>query len=468
MVFLGDEGRDMLIVKRMIVDHKFTLLGPTTSVGSIYMGPVYYYMMIPFLWAWNLDPVGPSVMVAILSVFTVFLIYLIGRDFFHKNIGLIASFLYAISPLTILYGRSSWNPNVVPFFSTLLIYALLSVVVKKKNNFLLLAGFCLGILIQLHYVTLMLVPIIIGSLALIRFKVPIKKYILSFIFFIVSFSPFLLFELRHQFVNLQQALRFLLVQNQEAGLKISSFTETFADVFVRLFWRLVFVENAELTKLFILIIFSGLYIFSKNKGSGLNSLGFKVILVWLFAGVLSFGLYRGVIYDYYFGALFSVPFILVGIFFHLLSEKKGGKYMITGGLLILSFFAYSHSPLKIPPNNLMGNTKQISKFVFDHTQGNKYNFALIAGKNSDHAYRYFLEVWGRKPTEIENPEKDPERKTVEDQLLVVCEEKVCQPLGHPLWEIAGFGRAEIVDEWPVSTAKVFRLVRYLPKEQSSL
>ena len=44
MLFLGDEGRDMLIVKRMLVDGKFTLLGPITSVGSMYMGPIYYYI----------------------------------------------------------------------------------------------------------------------------------------------------------------------------------------------------------------------------------------------------------------------------------------------------------------------------------------------------------------------------------------------------------------------------------------
>ncbi|EKD67760.1 MAG: hypothetical protein ACD_48C00233G0002, partial [uncultured bacterium] len=58
MTFLGDEGRDVLIVKRMIVDHKFTLLGPTASVGGFFMGPIYYYFMLPFLWAWNLNPVG--------------------------------------------------------------------------------------------------------------------------------------------------------------------------------------------------------------------------------------------------------------------------------------------------------------------------------------------------------------------------------------------------------------------------
>ena len=49
MTFLGDEGRDVLVVKRMIVDHKWTLLGPTASVGGFFLGPIYYYFMLPFL-----------------------------------------------------------------------------------------------------------------------------------------------------------------------------------------------------------------------------------------------------------------------------------------------------------------------------------------------------------------------------------------------------------------------------------
>ena len=82
MTFLGDEGRDMLVVKRMIVNGEFTLLGPITSIGRMYMGPVYYYMISPFLALWNFDPVGPSIMVAVLSIATVYLIY-----FFCKRLG---------------------------------------------------------------------------------------------------------------------------------------------------------------------------------------------------------------------------------------------------------------------------------------------------------------------------------------------------------------------------------------------
>ena len=106
--------------------------------------------------------------------------------------------------------------------------------------------------------------------------------------------------------------------------------------------------------------------------------------------------------------------------------------------------------------------KEIAKFVIDKTDNKPFNFALITGGNSDHAYRYFFTVWHKEPITIENEIKDPKRNTVVDQLLVVCEidPTLCHPLGNPLWEIAGFGRAEIVDEWNVSVLKVFKLKHY--------
>src|SRR3972149_6446599 len=82
LTFLGDEGRDVLVVKRLLLDGKFTLLGPITSVGSIYMGPVYYYLMAPFLYLWRFDPVGPAVMGVLFSLATIYIIYRLGITYF--------------------------------------------------------------------------------------------------------------------------------------------------------------------------------------------------------------------------------------------------------------------------------------------------------------------------------------------------------------------------------------------------
>jgi len=107
--------------------------------------------------------------------------------------------------------------------------------------------------------------------------------------------------------------------------------------------------------------------------------------------------------------------------------------------------------------------KTIADFIISKTDNKSYNFALMTGGNSDFAYRYFFTVWNKKPIEILNPQLDPKRTTVTDQLLIVCERFPCKPLGHSLWEIAGFGRAEIAGEWDVSVVKVYKLTPYKEK-----
>lgn len=462
MAFLGDEGRDVLVVKRMIVDHKFTLLGPITSVGSIYMGPVYYYMMAPFLWIAQLNPVGPAIMVALLAVATVYLLYQLGTEFFSPLTGLVAALFYALSPLTILYGRSSWNPNVVPFFATLLIYALMKGVVQKKVWWLPTSAACLGILIQLHYVTFLFFLVIFLTLILIRFRLPIRIYAASLGAFLLTYSPFLAFEFRHGFVNMRGAMQFITQNDDGGGLTFQVVAHVMNDIFIRLFWRLLVIESAEITKLAMFGIGIGLVLYwlriQKDK-KRIRAL--SILLIWFVGGLIGYGLYHGVIYDYYMGSLFPLPFLFFGIVIdQLTTYQKKGKIAAFVLAVCLAIFSIRHSPLRIEPNNLLRNTSTISRFVHDHAEGKKYNFALIAGRNSDHAYRYFLDIWGNPPVVIENPVVDPDRKTVMEELWVVCEEKVCQPLGHPLWEIAGFGPAEIAGEWTVSTARIFRLVRY--------
>ena len=71
-----------------------------------------------------------------------------------------------------------------------------------------------------------------------------------------------------------------------------------------------------------------------------------------------------------------------------------------------------------------------------------------------------MKLEGKDPTVIQNPYLDPKRQTVTDQLFVICEDPSCKPLGNSLWEVAGFGRAEIEQEWNVSVVKVYKLIHY--------
>src|SRR3989344_9619531 len=72
MIFLGDQGRDARIVKDMVVNLNTPFIGPPTSVGNIYLGPLYYYMMFVPMAIFGLNPVSAAVMNGLIGVATVF------------------------------------------------------------------------------------------------------------------------------------------------------------------------------------------------------------------------------------------------------------------------------------------------------------------------------------------------------------------------------------------------------------
>lgn len=488
LVFLGDEGRDVLVV-REILQGNLTLLGPRASAGDFYTGPIYYYMMAPFLFLSNYNPVGPAIMIALLSIATVYMIYRFGREWIGEAGALAAAALYAVSPLVIRYSQSSWNPYPMPFFSMLIFYLLWRGV--KKPSFVLFSiiGILYGIAFQLHYIEVFVGVIIfffilIGNLILKhknKFTEVIKEYGEIFMGFIVGFSPFLAFEILHGFPNSKTILNFVILGDPGAtDLTHDSFIEIISNVFFRLFGRLVLnYPPSEQIKMFdpttlqiwgiatIVIGIAAVISIVRIK----DKLAKLLLALWLFFGIVLFGFYQKPIYDYYFAFMFPLPFLLVGNIVSIGFEKSreagsrfAGKKAIMWVeivlFIILLLINLKGDPLRAQPNRQYQQVKSISEFILEKAGNKPFNFALMTGGNSDHSYRYIFEVEGKPPIVIENSEVDPQRKSVTDQLFVVCEEQNCQPEGASLWEIAGFGRAKIVNEWKVSVLKIYKLEHF--------
>lgn len=461
LVFLGDEGRDALVVKRIVVDHVYTLLGPITSVGGMYLGPIYYYFMAPFFWLFNLDPVGPAVMIVLMFLITTYFIFRLAADFLNSETAILSSLLYATSPLVITYSRSSWNPNAVPLFAILIIYGLLQAFIAGKRLWLFVVGLAFGIILQLHYLALVLFGVMIVAGIILQpklQKIDLLKLILGFL---VSLSPFLLFELRHGFPNTQTILRFITKGGSEATFSFFSLFTRLLDIGTRLFWRLVIIEGELLTQIIMILVSIGyflLFIHPENTTSRERQT-LKILIIWFFVGIGAYSLYTGAIYDYYFVPLFPLPFILLGLVLSRIWQRSiTGRYLVLIAIVILLFIYGKKSPFRQEPNRLLYQTQVMATFAYSLTDGKPYNFALISSGNSDHAYRYFFERFGRKPVTIENKIVDPERKTRTHQLIVICEDRNCQPLGHSLWEIAGFEKADVVGQWDIVNVKIFKLV----------
>jgi hypothetical protein len=347
---------------------------------------------------------------------------------------------------------------------------------------------------QLHYLAIFLGIVILVYVLLSvlhqtkTFKVISKlfyNYFAIFLGFIIGWSPFLAFEVRHGFLDFKSIITFVLFSGK-TGASPNYFT-TIYDVFFRLFGRLVFYfptpdfrnyfthTQVLVWQVFVLlfalfacvVILSRLYKAYKHKSEDFNK--YLLLTIWLVVGILLFGFYKKEIYDYYFAFLFPLPFLLIA---QSLDFLKNIKFFKIGIILasVLFFIIVGLNldgiPFQYQPNRQLNQMRSIADFVFTRTDAKPFNFALISSGNSDYAYRYFFNIWsaGKQPVTIETTQDDPQRKSVTDQLLVVCESPLpCEPLGNSLWEIAGFGRADIAGHWNVSVVEVYKLIHYKGK-----
>lgn len=480
MTFLGDEGRDALAVKRMIVDHKFRLIGPVTSIGNMYLGPLYYYLMLPAMFVSRLSPVGPAVLVALLGVATVGMVYFFGREWVGWRAALMAAFLYALSPVAIIYSRSSWNPNIMPFFALLAIFGIWRVWQQKQFWWLPIIGLALSFALQSHWLGLLLLPTIflfwlMTLIELLKAKVSVKRFFYQtvwalLIFLFLTVAPLVWFDLRHESINFKAFVKFFTDRQATVNLRLYKALPNLWLLVKNIFTRLVAGKNEFWGGWIALIItiFLGLKLIRESLLANWHKFitrnaGLFLVLVWLLFGLLGLGNYKQHIYDHYFGFFFPVPFLLVGWVLAMIWYGRFlGKIIALFCLGFLVFLLVQTSPLRFPPSGQLQKTQIIAKFVLEKTEDKPFNLALIAERNYDEAYAFFMEVWGRSPLRIEPLQTE---QTIAEQLFVICEQRPCQPVGHAKAEIAMFGWTKIAQMWKVEGVEVYKLIHNYPSNE---
>lgn len=472
MTFLGDEGRDVIIVRRIFTEAHPPLIGPGTSVGSMYLGPLYYYLMaIPLILS-GFSPVGPAVMVALISLATILLIWWVGRSWFSKTAGLIAAGLYAISPTVITFSHSSWNPNIMPFFALLSVFSVWKVWQKKEFNWLIVMGVSFAFVLQSHYLGLLLAPtlFLFWILTIVdlksngKWKIEhwsfLRKSLLGLLFFAILMSPLLIFDLRHNFMNTKAFYNFIVNRDTAlSGSLLTSFSKA-PQIFNLINKSLLSGKNALVGAVSSIVIVLGVfYVLVKNFVVQKN---FKIkpeywlLFSWIGFGIIGLSFYKMEIYDHYLGFLFPVPFLLIGIFISLL-VKKGILAKVLGIIVVLLLLVISiiQNPFKYEPNRQLKRSQDVAHTILSQSDGKPFNLAVIAERNYEDGYRYFLELWGGKVLHADrwNP------TTISEVLFVVCENEPakCDPTHSPKAEVANFGMSMIEDEWNVDGVIIYRL-----------
>lgn len=454
LTFLGDEGRDTMVVRDIILGRNLTIIGPGTSIGNMYLGPWYYYLMVIPLLVFNFSPVGPAMMVVVFGLLTIVLVWWIGRQWFSRSAAMLTTLLYATSMTVVIFSRSSWNPNIMPFFALLGMYGIWKIWRYGYWRWLIISTISFGFVLNSHYLGLLLLPAA-GLFLLLspRSDKSWKKYtLLSAVAFFVMMLPLIVFDITHDWLNMRAITAFFTNRQETVNLKAYKALPNILPLWTQITTSLLTAGQQLWGQVvgWAIVVVSAIVVLVQPRVR--RDLIF--VLVWLIVGVIGLGLYKQHIYAHYFGFIFPAVFLLFGFCIQFFFQNKVGRGLGIGlGLALVGLNLY-FTPIRFEPNDQLNRTKQIAEFIVRESADKPFNLALISNRNYDKSYRYLID--------LANGQYKTIHEQLTDQLFVICESppaEGCQPINNPLWEVAAFGWAKIDRQWEFPWGvEVYRLV----------
>lgn len=449
VTFLGDQGRDAIIIKRILTFEHLPAIGAPTSIGQIYLGPFYYYFIAPWLALFNFDPFGLAVGVAAFSSLYILINYFIVRELLNEKVAFISSALVAFSSTLIEFSRFSWNPNLLPLFSLISVYLLIKSLKTHDWRFYALTGAFFSFSLQLHYLALFLFPpaAIFFIIQLYEQRKKFKQIFLGGITLIVSllfFSiPLIIFDLRHNFLNIKNLFNLFKTTSPVASNKFMNLLDSF--LFLNRY-TLHSDLNLVVSSIVLLLLTISFVLVLRRKDN------LRTLFLFFMLVMLGISLYGGPKYPHYFLAVYPFYYIILGYFLSLFFIST------LWNMLIAVFFAtyiflnsQGYYFLFNRENSQIRVAKDIAQTIRQNLTHESYRLTSLPQRHADTTYRYFLEIWGKRPIE-----KDSLERT--EELFVVCEEK-CKPIGDPQWDVAYFAPRKIVGTWKVDNVTIYKLIR---------
>lgn len=407
MTFLEDEGRDLLIVKRMIDTGRPVLLGPQTSTGNMYLGPLYYYVITPALFLAHMNPVGPAILIALSGVLTTYLLCVLGKKWFSPTAGYLAAILFAALPFSVMVTRTSWNPNLVPLITValLLVYDRL-VYHQQSMKVWLLYGVCIGILVQLHYLALIYCGVL--SLAIAWNKrhelgLLCKGIAGAVLGLLIMLLPFIVFEYRNHWVNTHAITRFMQAR-EERNIRYDLPAWLWWDKVSKTSYRLIgnTLVGSEmgpqpLTKVvvfgFVFIFIATLWVALRKKDQIYGNLA-----LLLLGSLAVLGIYQENIHMHYLE--FGIPLIILASVGAM--QARYPKWLKLMGGIFLIFVALlgtsrTYTYINSGATHQAEKAELVAKYIVKKAGTEPYNVVSTQGMYTT-PFQYYLAISGHPPT----------------------------------------------------------------------
>jgi Dolichyl-phosphate-mannose-protein mannosyltransferase len=201
-----DEDQAQLF--RMAYDAVHHALLPTTSNAAsigISNPPGVIYLFMP-LAALSANPLWGAMLVGVFTTATALLTYFFTHRYYGRFAGIVAALLYATAARPLTYARFIWQPNLMPPFVVLFMFALFWGVVERRKGWLFPALFLFGILYQMHPTTLLLAVPLLAAIVLAPGTLRWRDLAFACAALLVIFFPYLIWEAYTGFADIRTVL----------------------------------------------------------------------------------------------------------------------------------------------------------------------------------------------------------------------------------------------------------------------
>lgn len=395
-----DQEINAWIAKTIVVDHKAVLIGPETSVGGMYVGPFFNYVIALFFFLGKMDPLATISLNIFISALTVLAYFYFGLKIFSLRVGIIAAVIYAFSHLMITYDRILWNLTPLPLVSLGIVAFLWLYLEKKKLLYLAIASTLTAFSLHLHFTGLLLVAffalslLIFGRRLLWADKRSLVLISATFAFF---FLPLVIFDLRHDLINSRHFIQFFLGNpGDKTSLSLTSFGAValiFIGFFRAIFYRpLDFSQVTNMITVAFLLGFEAFVLFNIKK----SPLIYKLILLFLAIPLLGFSFYHGALPSQYFLPELAVFILLAGGFLGIILKKSLAFTILV--ISALSVFAiYNIFQARADTNDLvLANKQSAVDIIVADAQNQTFKVDFITDPGLKTGFNYLFWQRGRK------------------------------------------------------------------------
>lgn len=408
--FTYDEAVPAFVGRRIILWHHIPLIGGVTPFG-FHLGPYFYWFYALLLFIGKLNPIIWGWAAAVLASLTTFLIYIAGREFANKKVAFAAAAFWTFSYLANVYDRHLWALYWGPLTALLTVLSLNKIISGQKKYIYILSAV---LAISIHADPSNLVFVLVAALTFFIFKLPYKKAIFLFIaFLIITVTPLLIFDLRHNFANSAPIVSFIQKGNNNPSFNFEKFSGN-SLLFPRTFSRLIYTfGDSEISKQYsyckyyvgekfskipqFVLILSSISLISfvywasaKNKKAGWKIIALTIAVYYW--GIQIYGtLFQADIFEHYLTGL--LPLFLLALAKFISSFPK--KIWI----LTIAVFAILNLYKLFITQNSMGLTLKKSAIVYTMSQVGDKPFSLDSLSTcwKYNGYRYLFTVFGREP-----------------------------------------------------------------------